>query len=187
MRRPLRQRGDTIIEVVMAVTLFSALAISVMGLMNSGIAMAQRSLELTLVRGQVDAQAELLRYVRDQAYRGDDVYIGLWKTLTARAVASADSMLNVDRCPDAMPRQGFVLAATEGRVQHYHDSYAISPTYARVELRPGGAVSLGMSVQLVKVEHGGAYDAYIQACWTSIGADRPMTTGTIVRVYDARA
>ena len=54
-------------------------------------------------------------------------------------------------------------------------------------MRDGVTVSLGMSIQLVKVEHGGAYDAYIQACWTSVGIDRPMTTGTIVRVYDAKA
>lgn len=92
-----RQQGDTIIEVVMAVTLFSALAMSVMGLMNGGIAMAQRSLELSLVRGQIDSQSEMLRYVRDQAYRGDTAYKTLWESIKSRTVTRVDSVLNVDR------------------------------------------------------------------------------------------
>ena len=96
-------------------------------------------------------------------------------------------MLNVDQCPTTMPRQGFVLAATGDGIREVRDRYELSPTYARIEVRDGVTVSLGMSIQLVKVEHGGAYDAYIQACWTSVGIDRPMTTGTIVRVYDAKA
>lgn len=187
MRQLRNEWGDTIIEVVMAVTLFSTLAMSIMGLMNSGIAMAQRSLELTLVRGQVDTQAELLRYVRDQAYRGDDTYADLWKALTARAVSRADSMLNIARCPATMPKQGFVLAAADDTVRMSSDAYEASPTYARVEARRGTTVSLGVAIQLVKVEHGGAYDAYIQACWMSVGSDRPVTTGTIVRIYDAKA
>ena len=53
MKRRHSARGDTIIEVVMAVAMFSMLAIGIMALMNSGIAIAQRSLELTLVRQQI--------------------------------------------------------------------------------------------------------------------------------------
>ena len=69
MKRRHSARGDTIIEVVMAVAMFSMLAIGIMALMNSGIAMAQRSLELTLVRQQIDSQAEMLRYIHDKSSR----------------------------------------------------------------------------------------------------------------------
>ena len=63
----MRNRGDTIIEVLLAVTIFSLVAVGSMVLMNRGVAMAQQSLETTLVRQQIDAQAEMLRFVHDQA------------------------------------------------------------------------------------------------------------------------
>ena len=69
MKRRHSARGDTIIEVVMAVAMFSMLAIGIMALMNSGIAMAQRSLELTLVRQQIDSQAEMLRYIHKTFFK----------------------------------------------------------------------------------------------------------------------
>lgn len=61
------QRGDTIIEVILAVTIFSLVAVGALTLMNSGTSMSQRSLETTLVRQQIDTQAELLRFVSRSA------------------------------------------------------------------------------------------------------------------------
>lgn len=59
----MRQRGDTIIEVILAVTVFSVVAVGGIGVMNQGVATAQRSLEIGLVRAQIDAQADALRYI----------------------------------------------------------------------------------------------------------------------------
>lgn len=63
MRR--REQGDTIIEVVVAFAIFSAVALATMMIINNGVAITQRNLEITLVREQVDAQAELLRYIKE--------------------------------------------------------------------------------------------------------------------------
>lgn len=57
------QRGDTIIEVILAVTVFSVVAVGGIGVMNQGVATAQRSLEIGQVRAQIDAQADALRYI----------------------------------------------------------------------------------------------------------------------------
>ncbi|MDB5177336.1 MAG: exported protein of unknown function [Candidatus Saccharibacteria bacterium] len=59
------QRGDTIVEVLFAVTVFSMVAVAGLSLMNQGTAMSQRSLEIGLVRDQMDAQADALRYVHN--------------------------------------------------------------------------------------------------------------------------
>lgn len=59
------QRGDTIVEVLFAVTVFSLIAVGGLSLMNQGTAMAQRSLEIGLARDQMDAQADALRYVHN--------------------------------------------------------------------------------------------------------------------------
>jgi hypothetical protein len=58
-------RGDTIVEVLFAVTVFSLVAVGGLSLMNQGTAMAQRSLEIGLVRDQMDAQADALRYMHN--------------------------------------------------------------------------------------------------------------------------
>lgn len=58
-------RGDTIIEVLFAVTIFCLVAVGGLSLMNQGTAMAQRSLEIGLVRAEMDSQADALRYIHN--------------------------------------------------------------------------------------------------------------------------
>lgn len=183
MKRRHSTRGDTIIEVVMAVAIFSMLAIGIMALMNSGIAMAQRSLELTLVRQQIDSQAEMLRYIHDKSSQSGGSFIALWSAIKGRTIDHANSILNADRCPETMPSGGFALVSNKNTFQLITNKYELSPTYAKIST-DRNPISQGISIQLVRVEGGRAYDAYIQACWMSVGTDRPMTTGTIVRIYD---
>lgn len=61
------QKGDTLIEVMFAFAIFALIAVGSLTIMNQGISAAQRSLEITLVRAQMDAQAEAIRYIH-QAY-----------------------------------------------------------------------------------------------------------------------
>lgn len=61
----MKQRGDTIVEVIFAITIFSLVAVGGLALMNSGTAISQRSLEIGLVRDQIDAQADALRYAHN--------------------------------------------------------------------------------------------------------------------------
>ena len=57
-------KGDTIIEVMFSFVVFSMVIVGAFILMNQGIASAQRSLEITLVREQIDAQIDMARYVQ---------------------------------------------------------------------------------------------------------------------------
>lgn len=88
-----QQRGDTLIEVIAAVTVFSLVAVGSLLLMNQGTAMAQRSLEIGLVRNQMDAQADALRYLHN-AYiasqkQEDTTATTLWKDVVVKhAVAT---------------------------------------------------------------------------------------------------
>lgn len=61
MRRT--RRGDTIIEVMMAIAIFSLVAILSIAMMNLGVNNAQNALELSVARNEINAQAEALRYV----------------------------------------------------------------------------------------------------------------------------
>lgn len=57
------ERGDTLIEVLFAISVFSFVVVGSLAIMNQGTAAAQRSVEITLVREQIDAQAETLRFL----------------------------------------------------------------------------------------------------------------------------
>ena len=179
------RRGDTLIEVILAVTIFSAVAISTLSLMNSGTAIAQRSLETTLVRQQIDSQAEMLRYISQSE---DSNMVGLWSGLKIQATPSPVSVVGVDSCPNATTlSRPFVLIPSEASGVTSIDTFNENPdTFAQIK----DGSSQGISIQLANVEgsdrHGGrAYDAYIQACWHGPGVTRPMTIGTIVRIYDS--
>lgn len=174
------KRGDTIIEVILGVTIFSFVAVGALVLMNSGTAMAQRSLETTLVRQQMDAQAEMLRYISHSSAKTTQ-----WAALKGRALASDGnpvSVLDSATCPTFTgSTSAFALNATN--MNTITSISAVPDTYAKV----ADGRSQGMSIQLVRVSGDATnrlYDAYIQACWIGPGGSRPMTIGTIVRIYD---
>ena len=59
------KHGDTLVEVVMAIAIFALVAVMAVGTMNQGITNAERSLEVTMARNEIDAQAEALRYIQN--------------------------------------------------------------------------------------------------------------------------
>ncbi len=189
-----RHKGDTIIEVILAVTIFSLVAVGAMTIMTSGIAMAQRTLEITQVRHQIDAQAEMLRYIRDRSSEEDLHYADMWNKITTsadsggRVVSEPVSILSVDSCPEAGALGATTMFSLRSniatsRVEFLDNTtYSHTPTtYAKVT----DTESQGISIQIVEAEGGGAYDAHIQACWYGPGSSRPATIGTIARLYAA--
>lgn len=181
----MRKRGDTIIEVMVGITIFSMVAVGSIVIMNNGLAMAQRSLELTLVRQQIDAQAEMLRYVSERARDDDAAYVAMWNNITP-GVTTVRQILDENTCPEAGSLSGwFVFTPAAGsQIALERNRYRNDPdTYARVDANG----SQGISIQLTRVAGGAAYDAYIQACWYGPGSSRPATIGTIVRLYEPSA
>jgi len=163
-------RGDTLVEVLLGVTIFSLVAVIALETMNRGMAIAQYSLETTLVRQQVDAQAEMLRYAHDM--KND----------------------TCEKCPDDFSTKEFALAATPSlaskiSILNNPGDYKAAETYARVD--SDTKKTYGISVRLVKPStttgsrDSNKYDAYIKACWMPVGSKMPATIGTIVRLYDS--
>lgn len=183
------ERGDTLVELVLAFAVFSLAVVSTLVIMNKGVAIAQRSLETTMVRQQIDGQAEMIRYIKDT----DQVK---WAEITARTI-NVDPMPLSGPCPAAGSlvqggRNGFyvvpgatvdtyeVVAATSSR-------YRVPALHATVDFTT--RMSHGIWVQVVEAEDLSdrgivAYDFYIHGCWDSVGQETPMTLGTIVRLYD---
>lgn len=59
------KRGDTIIEVTFAITVFSLVSVISIQIMDRDLASIQGTLELEMARNEIDAQAEALRYIQN--------------------------------------------------------------------------------------------------------------------------
>jgi len=93
MRRHLNEkRGDTLIEVMLSISIFALVAMITINMMNNGINTAQRTLEAEMARNEIDAQAEALRFIHNnyvaerQKLEDQSQFRKIWAKLTSNAV-----------------------------------------------------------------------------------------------------
>jgi prepilin-type N-terminal cleavage/methylation domain-containing protein len=195
-------RGDTLIEVLFAVAIFSLVAVGSLSIMNQGTATAQRSLEITLVRQQIDAQAETLRYL-NASYIVGGSGSSEWQqihnfaqdhNLTASAFNSTSCVIPANTFilnthtakyvePSGVGKPGFATTYSQVRYDynantnnytiHSVEGIWIEPVYSPTSIIPDQADA-------------GYIDFHIRACWDSPGQPTPITIGTIVRLYEPR-
>lgn len=98
------RRGDTLVEVAFAIAIFALVCLISIGLMNSGVDTAQASMEVTMARNEIDAQAEALRFVQNSylAEKGfvTQTYKGLWDNIKKLAI-SPDEIDKLSSTPSA--------------------------------------------------------------------------------------
>ncbi|GEM_PF-923696 len=191
------QAGDTIIEVLLAITVFSVIAVGALTVMNQGTNSTQRTLEVSIVKQQIDSQAEALRaaYQNELAKHsdgGDDT----WKFITNHADASP-----VDVTATACPTNygnSFILNARTGEttgptpIKTMDDVNA--PPHAQVMYTGESLISsYGIWIEKTVVNNftvgsgPKAYNFRIRACWYGSGTNVPMQLQTVVRLYDPGA
>lgn len=204
------ERGDTIIEVLFAVTVFSLVAVGTLTIMNQGTGIAQRALEVTLVRQQIDAQAEAIRYIH-QAYVtsfqvGSPAPTGTaaeWVKMTSKTTgkganqASEFGQVAGTSCPATVPgERPFILNARKATVVGtaplmVAPAGTSSPPFAQVQYNPDSSVARAYGIWIEAIPSTtanatGFVDFHIRACWESLGSSAPVTLGTIVRLYEPR-
>lgn len=191
-----RERGDTIIEVLLAFTVFSMIAVGAVTLMNSGTQSAQKALEITLVRQQIDAQAETLRFIHQKALnQTGSAYADTWRTLTtgeddeglAAQSVSKHELKAGGLCPDRPDRTAFILDSNTitARTDAFADDTDPSELpYAHVYHHEvgDGITATGIWVEAQRTE-ANYVDFYIKACWNAPGSGPATLLGTIVRLY----
>ncbi len=86
------KKGDTLIEVALAIGIFSLVAISIVAVVTASTAGAQSSLETTTTREEIDVQAEALRFIHGSYIAGgqsnvvdNDRYKQLWESIVGKA------------------------------------------------------------------------------------------------------
>lgn len=190
-------RGDTLVEVLFAMAVFSLVAVGSLSIMNQGASAAQRSLEITLVRQEIDAQAETLRFLNASyvsAYRsGISSYPGTpaneWQYIKAKANTNTSSL---DSCTPS--ENSFILDTRTAKVS----SVAIgsAQTYSQVTYNTDNSIRSAEGIWIEAIssttsneasqKNTGYVDFYIRACWDSPGQTAPVTLDTIVRLYEPR-
>ena len=189
----MRQRGDTIIEVLLAVAVFSMIAIGTIVVMNQGSASAQRALEITQVKEQINTQADLLRALAQDnlAERGKNSFNPTWKSITDQN--DTGSITVGDQCPTTFSNVFALNPRTIQKVNTIRSielNTAATPPYAKiVSTGATTADSYGIWIEKQTAQQipnvPDAFDFYIKACWYSAGSSVPMTLQTTVRLYNA--
>ena len=84
------RRGDTLIEVTLAIGVFSLVAVSAVSILGSSTSSAEDTLETSITREQIDAQADALRFIHSAAQVDNATatpkFANLWKKITAKAI-----------------------------------------------------------------------------------------------------
>lgn len=201
--------GDTIIEVLFAVTVFALVAVGSLTIMNQGTASAQRSLEITLVRQQIDAQAEAIRYIHQSyvaAYQKDSVpatgtaaeWVKMTNKVTGKGADTASAFGQTGAtCPATTPGQKpFIVNARLAIVANATPAMsaptgASLPPFAQVVYNSDSSINQAYGIWVEAVPSNttdgpGFVDFHIRACWDGPTGATPMTLGTIVRLYEPR-
>lgn len=207
-------RGDTLIEVLFATAIFSLVAVGGLSIMNQGAATSQRALEITLVRNEVDSQAEALRFLNASyiaAYQsgagGSAPSVILtgparqWQIMqgdiinTDNTKASDFGLTNTGTCPVA-PTGSFIIDAKNAMfILPTSNKLKSAITFSQAVYTSGSLSEAdGIWIEAVRPKtvttnnqsNAGYIDFNIRACWDSPGQSAPVTIGTIVRLYEPR-
>lgn len=113
------KRGDTIIEVTIAITVFCIISIITMGIMDRNLNSIQGALELEMARNEIDAQAEALRFIHNsflsEREYTEKEYENLWKSL---ALSTDDPNKGLANAP------GNISPFTAAQCSVYYDKNA---------------------------------------------------------------
>lgn len=178
------QRGDTIIEVILAVSLLSLVTVSAFTVMQRATSTAYDALERSAVRLRLNGQIELLNYFRDSyasAVASGTAIAGTpaekWVTIVAQPNAPVPSLTTC-----AAPSGSFYLnRTTTGTIEYQVVTGSISAA--------AGMPSPGNGLWIASVDTSSSspkkkyQEFYVVACWpTTTKGEQRMSS--VVRLYD---
>lgn len=193
MKRNQVERGDTLVEVTVAMAVLGLMLAASLAVINRGLMGVSNAVERTSVRASLSSQAELLRYVFDDPVTNKDVY----DKILSRT--QPNNNLGQKGC-EIGNNSGFYLSVnnktgTPPVEMHELDSadtaHLTNNVYGQPEAgdNNGNGVSQGIWIEGdkhdVQGEMPGYIDFYVRACWTPHAAQQPGSgrMESNVRVY----
>lgn len=187
--------GDSIVEVLIAVAIFSAIAVAALAIMNKGLENAQSSLETTIARTEMDTQAEKIRFIADSVNSSSE-YRTKWAQMTGAALSPEDAsdspyseFINQYKTAQLQSCEGviktkynaFVLTETN-EIQKRTEANSLATAIPGVE--PGGLFVVAVKSPKVSNDIPEYYDFYINTCWDEPGASFPTKLSTTIRIQN---
>lgn len=206
------RRGDTIIEVLFAVTVFSLVVVGSLSIMNQGTSASRRALETTIARQAIDGQAETLRFlhasyvaeyqsgatynISDATTSPAEQYFMLIEHAKANPKTAASALNSgATTCPANEPSGSFIVDPSTARLVANATIMQPATIYPELTYNATGTLtaSKGVWIEAVRsatttgaTSNAGFIDFHIRACWMAPGSQVPVTLGTIVRLYEPR-
>lgn len=197
-----RDRGDTLIEVLVAMAVLGALVALTYNVMNRGFASGQNSLDSTRTQALTSGQAALLRAAHARAVFDND--LRYWNLITdpGRTPTITTTSTPVDRskladgCSSAVgldslfyfdPKATEDAVAQTGPLAPVKYFSGVTPDPAKLvrtdsDIRPGD----GLWIEGYKENGSNFYVFYIKACWEPTygdGTGERRQSKTVLRLY----
>ncbi|HMQ09195.1 MAG TPA: prepilin-type N-terminal cleavage/methylation domain-containing protein [Candidatus Nanoperiomorbaceae bacterium] len=175
------ERGDTLVEVMLAIAVLGVAVVGTMTIMNKSTLQMMDTLERTAVRTSINSQAELLNYVRDSA---KDSSSAVWTAIKARAVTSTATISDACKYNSST---SFYLSRSDTSLDAVTLT-AINSNASAKNTTGKAVVGTGIWIDAVRSTGGTStipyIDFYIRACWTRLANSADSRSATIVRLYD---
>ena len=192
MKRNQAERGDTLVEVTVAMAVLGLMLAASLAVINRGLMGVSNAVERTSVRASLSSQAELLRYVFDDPVTNKEAY----KEILKRTKPNAS--LGQEGCK--IGGGGFYLSVNNKtgtppveihKLNQADTNKLTNNVYGQPEAgdNNGNGVSQGIWIEGDKHDGQGDMpgyiDFYVRACWTPHAAQQPGSgrMESNVRVY----
>lgn len=177
-RKMAQMRGDTLVEVLMAIVIISVVIVGAVTMMTRGLAAAQIALEHSQVRLSVNSQLDMVRYARDRYIAAPtSANATTWRQIITNSDQSAVDYSNA--CAVSGSKTGFYMTAPASSV--------IRNTYTPAQPASIALPGQGMWIEAVTSPSNidPAYvDIVVRACWQGTGGAGQQSVVTATRLYD---
>lgn len=174
-----KQRGDTLVEVLMSLMVLTIVIVGAVTLMGRGLQAAQTALEHSETRQAMNRQIEFLKYLRDQYATSSTSADGVtWASIISSSNANPTDY------------SGCSVTAAKSGTAFYLDRPAtpvLKVTYD-ASLKPAAHATAGYGMWIEATPSAVVSPAYVdfvlRACWAGAGTSGQQQTVTAVRLYD---
>ncbi len=180
-----KQRGDTLVEVLLAMVVLSIVVVGSSLIINVGLRNAINAVEHTQVRNVIASQGEALRYLRDTAQATTSgAALETWRKIQSD-YTNTNPPGSVDSCVPVAGKRAFYLETTFVTASQ---PPTITPKdYSTSNLPETFATpGRGMWVEAVRspaVINPAYIDFYLRACWGGLGTSTSQQSNSVVRLY----
>lgn len=195
MKRNQAERGDTLVEVTVAMAVLGLMLAASLAVINRGLMGVSNAVERTSVRASLSSQAELLRYVFDDPVTNKEAY----KAILGRTkpnnnlgqkgckIGGGGFYLSVNNKTGTPPVE---IHPEKNPLNQADTAHLANNVYGQPEAGDDKGKSLGIWIEGDKHDGQkdgmpGYIDFYVRACWTPHAAQQPGSgrMESNVRVY----